>query len=702
MPKFDAVYPPGCTSIKLLDDNNDEYGVYISSDTFLRVGEDGSEITLPIFHGDEFVGTVLEGHWRKGWTTDMDADQPFTAILDGAGILEMEGEADVAGTIGYGWINSNNIIPLLNDTEITFACILPTDDTGSTADRDIYWYFTLLGTESAAQPTTLRDSLGIYAWVDESGIMFYLRLRRDALNSTLWSGSDYSGAARTTGDLEATIWRLVFHGKPGSTGSHFHVYLKQSDTLANAELADEHELSDSPFSSEEFGFNTCFPSLQIASENTSYFDSGAEMKWDYIRLTYPNGFSSKYDCPDANLHLGEVELWDDTIRVYDEDHDFTGLAAYLQNGLVKLKLTFDNQYGLIPYVYLVGGWTAVGAGILPTIEAGGTTITSYLINLSIVLLSTERTVIRVRLANSATHDTDYYMDFLITLLRGSYQFEMQVVDVYPQNSISFCWYTLGRFGWDGENNGLGDDDMLVIANNTALLDNFLLAFDDDGDARIACIAASMKPNWDETRFQAYRGGNGLYIDDYYYSTAFENKFFIIAVPFSLIANTFVEAETIIYGGATDVVDAAASAGRAALLNAQNEYVEYRVNAGTHFPAGRYIAVFRVRDINQVASDLDLRVLNNTDTEYRNEEHAEVYHTVTALYAYYAIVFDITDEDATALDQIYIRALKSTATANEIYVDYITVVPIGDGLSFPQDIAHRCMREGKVVRRVFER
>jgi len=46
--------------------------------------------------------------------------------------------------------------------------------------------------------------------------------------------------------------------------------------------------------------------------------------------------------------------------------------------------------------------------------------------------------------------------------------------------------------------------------------------------------------------------------------------------------------------------------------------------------------------------------------------------------------------------------KQTANANEIYVDYFLIVPLGDGRDWPQDLAHAALCTSDNRRRVFRR
>lgn len=133
-----------------------------------------------------------------------------------------------------------------------------------------------------------------------------------------------------------------------------------------------------------------------------------------------------------------------------------------------------------------------------------------------------------------------------------------------------------------------------------------------------------------------------------------------------------------------------------------EYVQYDLTAGTDIQMGRYLAVIRARDTNQIPNDLAFYVENTTDSSYRNEENEEVTLTLTSSYAYYNLVFDVTDADVDGGDTIRIGCYKSTGWINEIYVDDFIVVPIGNGESYPQDLAHNALREVNQKRRMVRR
>ncbi len=708
MPAFEVPVPVGTTAFTIVDDDDEEYTITIGTDTFTRTGEDGAEIILPLFHGDECVGEVVEGQWRKGWDANLGgANQPFTAILDGSGILEIEGEAAVAGVWGIGWINGQLPIALIDGLELITAMSVPVDDTGAVAARDIQLDFDIINSKIETNPNSVTHQIRLFINVDETGLLITIQKRTGGGFSSIFDGSTYDDASvRSTGDFEGTIWRFVFHnGVTGATAPsnvrHMHVYLKQSDTIANAESETENELSTSPYDISDLTFNIGYPAFQIFSQNTTIFDSGNEAKIGYLRVDYPD-FNVKYDVPDANISLGEVAVYDgdpDTtgVRVYDEDHIFAN-DPYVQNSLIRLQVDVAAIDGLFFSVYVSGAyvvsvnrfWFATAA------------LMRYSHIDSIRQISSEKVIVRVKMTDTATDDDDNFIIFDITMKRGSYFIEFDMVEVNPIAEVEPQWdlSSRNRFGYAGDG-AIGDSDLALSGLNTSFTDNFNIQYDPAGVA-LATASFNLEPT---TRYRAHSGGK-LDFENIAVADLETIKLFYGYTPFSLIANIFAEAEDETLGGGATTPgndpNASGAGNNYVLLNAQNETVDYVVVAGTDLPEGRYLAVFRALDSNQVASDFEMSVQNTTDGEYRNEEGADVHTTLTASYAFYSIVFDITGADVTGTDNIRIRAKKDTAGANDIRVDYFLIVPIGDGESFPQDLAHNALRDGTIVRRVLAR
>lgn len=714
MPMQELGFPVGASTIRALI-NNVNYPLLLDTDTFDRAGEDGDIPILPLCRGDEFIAS-LEGQWKKGWDANMDADQAFTAIIV-SGTLEFEGEADVAGTAGNGWINGHHIIPLLDAIELNFTMQVPVDDTGATPARDIQFDFFLRKQKAVDVPTTDNDYLQWSINVDEAGLLISIFREIGGASTTLFDGSTYDDTtARATGDLEGLVWRVVIHdGIAGASSPsdvrHMHVYLKQKDTITNAEGETENELSTSPYDISGLTFLSAYPAYRIYSQNTTYFDSGNEAKSTYLRVDYPL-FHLAYDIAEADRGKGNLELWDnrgsatesDWQLVQDPDHEFGTNDVILQGGLVRVYVDRLVQYGL-NFLYWTGAaWAEPVDRLYLTLVTDAQDL-SYPILRSVEQVSPEKMAVIIRLMDSSTVNEDYYADVRVTLERGKRVAKFELLEVYPIQDVR-VWFldsTTIRFGYV-QDDAVGDDDVNITGNNTTLTDNFLVAFD-ESLTWLAGVFTNQKPAGGNARFQASDGGD-LALEDIDSPELLTSTFWTFIVPFSLAANLFEEAEDATLGGGATTPgndpNASGAGNNYVLLNAQNETVDYSFVAGTALPEGRYLAVFRALDDNQVADDFEMSVINSTDGDYRNEEHADVHITLTASYAYSGIIFDITAQDVTDGDTIRVRAKKDTAGANNIRVDYFLLIPLGDGADMPQDFAHATMREFTKPRRIIER
>ena len=77
VPMREVAFPVGAENLEALKRTR-PYTIEEDEATFTRTGEDGAEVLLPLFGGDEGVGEVLEGHWKKWWDADFLAAEPFT------------------------------------------------------------------------------------------------------------------------------------------------------------------------------------------------------------------------------------------------------------------------------------------------------------------------------------------------------------------------------------------------------------------------------------------------------------------------------------------------------------------------------------------------------------------------------------------------------------------------------------------------
>ena len=116
---------------------------------------------------------------------------------------------------------------------------------------------------------------------------------------------------------------------------------------------------------------------------------------------------------------------------------------------------------------------------------------------------------------------------------------------------------------------------------------------------------------------------------------------------------------------TVVTDTNAYSGKAVELDAQEEYVRV---LNTKLMPGTYSFIVRAKDTNQVGTDLQVLVKNDTDVV--NLLFKAI--TQTAEYKMFMYTFIIDDDDWD--DYIRFQITKRTATANTISVDFVAVYP----------------------------
>jgi len=323
MTATEVAFPVGATTQELVDKNGTTYDV--SDHTVTRTGEDGDIPILHLFVGDSFNGEILEGGWRKGWDSNMDADQAFVAKLDTAnGELDLLGEADVAGTAGSGWINQNNPIPLIDDTVIVFDMVLPWNDTGITGARDTDFKFYLIPNSIEATPASEPKHIRFDFSVDENGLLF--RIYRDSGSTLLFDGSTKDGNS-TRSDTAHTFWkfRITFNGKPGTNEATMKVEAKTGTSRANMEADIWEELYDtvgsqaSPYDISDLTFHVAYPCYRIYSQNTTVFDDASPATSGGITVNYPQ----------FDVNWGDDTITDDgSVMLFDGDPDSGGVRVY--------------------------------------------------------------------------------------------------------------------------------------------------------------------------------------------------------------------------------------------------------------------------------------------------------------------------------------------------------------------------------------
>ena len=88
--------------------------------------------------------------------------------------------------------------------------------------------------------------------------------------------------------------------------------------------------------------------------------------------------------------------------------------------------------------------------------------------------------------------------------------------------------------------------------------------------------------------------------------------------------------------------------------------------------------------------------------FRNETMDYVDFQLTTSFAYWGIVFDVTQEDCDGGDALHLVARKALAANDYIRVDYFLILPMGNGENYPQDVAHVALRDITQERRLFNR
>lgn len=699
MPMNEFTRPIGATLVEAVK-RGVTYPLEAGESTFTRTGGvDGSSIVLPLNNGDENIGDVLEGQWKKGWDANI---ATFTAIIS-SGSLKLGGLAAVAETWGSGWIDNQHPVIQCHGTELTAAMESPTSDTGATAARDIFFEFYLTKNKTVSSPKNDNDYLHWYFDVDEDGLICYIRKMVDSDLTVLFSGSTYDDtSARDPAADVVWIWRIVFHdGHYGestpSDDRHMHVYLKTGSNLANAEAATEHELSTSPYDLSDLTHKVSFPAFRIQTEDdTNYFDQGGnEAIVHYFRATHP-GFNLRHNITEANRGKGDVEIWDGDpdgtgVQVFDEDHEFAG-DCFLRNNFLELQIDEGAQYGLILSYYTGAAWNQPLDRLYYELDIDSQNV-SYPYLQKIVKVSKNKTIARVKMCEDAADDDDYFVTIDITFERGKRTFKVEFVEAYPQQDIIAYFFnsTTRRFGYVGDAD-LGDDDIGINGQNTTLSDNFLLELDNAGTAVIGVMFTNEKPLQGNTRFEAQDGGD-LLIDSVDWTDFAATKIWYGLIPFALIACLYTCASAATADGGADTATPGVGEACAAVLrlDAQNEGAHWIRTAGTHLPEGRYLAIIRDYGVGGV-QNYNARVYNNDDSEYRNEDAAYVtFQAQNAAWTYRKLVFDVTAADVTGTDAIWIQILQPNAGPNTVYIDYILLIPICNGEDWPQDLAHAAMR-----------
>ena len=650
MPAFEFALPPGAKNIKIKT-GTQEIAV---EPTYYRHSKDGAIPIVALFGGDEFVGEVLEGQWLKG--DDGNIQGPFTARIN-SGSLELTGKSDAVGTNRSGWIGSENKILFLD--ELTVDIHVKVDGKPSAEQFRHQVYFT--SQEPNSNPYS-SDFLCLQLRATTTSYQILIEKRVNNSSSFPLTWTDVTSNEGT--------WRIKFEE---NKAGHNHTHIYYHDGSGDVDETSD-EVSGSPF---QLGLAIdsafCFLVLYTLTTENHTISS------NFVRVTYPD-FKVVYDLDDSDYqsgNRGEVVVWDtmgsndenDWVRVFDPSHKFVG-DCVIENGLIRVK---KYSSSVIKAEYWNGSsWSEYSRWL---IDWGDATFDHNIIR----KITMECAVVDFVFVRSPYEN----VIARITVERGKNGFFWEEVG----RDYDRVTYFNRRFGfYDGKViDGVVDSDKTDNVN----IDNFVLALDN---------ASEYLPTLTLKKYENFYfdvDGNN-FVRIYYFKDT--QKVFLGVVPFSNYAKLFKEAEDATLGSGTTIdTTLDDDSGDSVVLDAALETVDYCFSG---LPVGRYIAFVRAKDTNQITNDFALEVKNATEDKFLNEENTVTYHTLTSSFAYYGIVFDITEDEEG--DTIRIRAMKQQSDANNIYVDYFLIVPIGNGESWPQDIAHNAMRTASVKYRVFRR
>ena len=386
---------------------------------------------------------------------------------------------------------------------------------------------------------------------------------------------------------------------------------------------------------------------------------------------------------DGGSDRAEVKVYDTNnsddesnwTRVFDVNHQFVG-DCVVENGLVRFKVELETdtfcQWGF----WNGTSWSMYGVN-MPS---------GYRKARDFKVLSIKPESVAVQFKSLCYYAPDSLCK--VELKRG--EPFIRITPISGKEDGIFYWHPSCRFFYGQQTDVIDDNLQTGWQNIYRGSDNFVL--------RLSNSQEFFVPEF-RTRNQLDRKGATIYGGILGIQIA--ETVYIGVLNFAKYANLFKEAEdaTLSAGAAIDTTQTDDS-GDSVVLDAESEYARYTFTGLTDLPAGRYLAFFRIKDTNQVSNDLALRVYNETDSRFLNEENDVVYTTATSSFAYYSLVFDITEDDEG--DTLYVQVQKATANTNSIYVDYFLIVPITDGESLPQDLAHSAMRTFEKEVKVYPR
>ena len=522
MPAYEIPLPVGATNPKITC-NGKDYFLVIDTDTFTRAGADGNDNILPLFGGDEFVGTVLEGQWHK--FDDGVIAGPTTALISD-GSLEITGKS--AGDEDYAWLRSSLPMPFLDELTIDVHFEL---DGGADANTYILNFY-LNQIKNDSNPDTDANLLRFYLKADTSSPNYYIRVGKEV-------GGSFSYVTADIGvDSDEGTLRIKFQEK---SAGHTHFYWAEAPASID-ETTDE--IAGSPFAL-GLDFDVGYPGWVLQTADTTE----KTCKSDGISVSYPN-MAIKYDVADSDRNKGEVELWDtngsetetDWQRVFDEDHSFTG-DAVIQNGLVRFRPFEGVNEKFKGYHWTGAAWND-DLNLRYHHSGWGYEIT-YAYMHKIVSISPDQVVIQVKTSESTLTNNFVQADY--TLERGSYilhcdNFVVNPLSVQsePNNLFFLKVHSTDSDVWAyvGDDTVGDRNDLVVYASNSAPTSDNWMQIISQNDGVLITFGQTQQPT-----SRAYFSSSIYLANQYFGLDTYETaKASIGIIPFAKIANVFKEAE----------------------------------------------------------------------------------------------------------------------------------------------------------------
>jgi len=665
MPAYEIALPPGAKNIKIKTSTQE-----IAVDpTYYRSSKDGDIPIVALFGGDEFVGEVLEGQWLKG--DDGHIQGPFSAKINN-GYLELTGKSDVSGTWRAGWVSSTTKVPLLDDLIVDIHLSLE----GLTDSDENRFHVFLSDSGNGSNPSKGQNFLRLI--LRATTTTYYIQVEKK-VNGTITYPLLWTEVTNKEG-----TFRIKFEeNKPG----HNHTHIYYHDGAGSVDESTD-EIPGSPFQL-NLGIDQAYVGYFFESTETT----NRTVSSDFVRITYPD-FSVRYDLDDSDYqsgNRGEVVVWDtmnsddedDWVRVFDPSHKFVG-DCIVENGLVRLLVDDSASQGLKIY-YWDGQWTLAMKGFQRPTDSD-----RYVYFKRLVKVTPEECKVLVRMSTSP-ESLNEYADFYLTLRRGKYDVIVEGVESSDKDFVTFDPENI-RFSYIQDEKVVDADLTSIHIQNTNPSDNFLMGFHPSSPVITGFASTKLGT--------AFRMLNSEFYN-VYGITFTQLKTMPFLLPFSKVANLFKEAEDATLSGADTHDPDVGESGLVARLDAYDEYVAYQFTGISDLPKGRYIAFVR-HYADGGDQTFTLRVYDTTDSKHLNEENEDV--TVTAqngTWNYTGIVFDITDDEDG--HNIQIRARQHNNPPDyPVYVDYFLIIPIGNGESWPQDIAHNALRTLTKTRKIYPR